>query len=79
MWYGILCTGRLVLVLLSQCMQCETAGARVHWIVYKEAGRDPALVVAGAVGLFGDCVSEFPCLVNSFLFLVVLRASNYTH
>ena len=25
-----------------------------------------ALVGAGAVGWFGDCVSEFPCLVYSF-------------
>ena len=47
-------------------MQCETAERAAIGLFTKLVDRDLALVGAGAVGCFGDCVSEFPCLVDSF-------------
>ena len=55
-----------VAVLLSVLHAVWISEAGAYRFVYKEVDRDPALVGAGAVGLFGDCVSEFPCLVSSF-------------
>ena len=42
------------------------SGASGHRVVYKIVDRGLALVGAGAVGWFGDCVSEFPCLANLY-------------